>query len=443
MVASAAEIIKPRGFTPIGPGSAAVPLPRHHSHPLQGPKAMKKPELLAPAGNLEKLRIAIHYGADAVYLGGKRFGLRSLADNFTLAEMEEGVAYAHEHGVKVYLTANIYPDNADIEPLYRYFTELAHIPFDAVIVADPGVIGIVRDVSPERPIHLSTQANTTNWKSALFWSRQGVARVNLAREMSLADMREVRERVDIGLEAFVHGAMCISYSGRCLLSSVMAGRPANRGECAHPCRWSYSLVEETRPGEYYPVMENENGTFIFNSKDLCLLPFIPELVESGVDSLKIEGRMKGINYVASVVRVYREALDHYCRDPRSYRIRDEWLEELGQISHRGYTTGFFLGPPKELDHEYRSRYTRTHDFVGIVEEAAYGGALVVGVRNRIEVGETLHVIGPGDPPRTFRLDAMTDEQGEPLQVAHPNSRVRLRLPFPSRQYDLIRREKCG
>ena len=404
---------------------------------------MKKPELLAPAGNMEKLRIAIHYGADAVYLGGKKYGLRNLADNFTPAEMAEGVTYAHERGVKVYLTANIYPDNQDIEPLYGYFEDVAHIPFDAYIAADPGVIGIISEVSPGRPVHLSTQANTTNWKSALFWRRQGVGRINLAREMSLDGIREVKERVDVEVEAFVHGAMCISYSGRCLLSSAMAGRQANRGECAHPCRWSYSLVEETRPGEYFPVTENEHGTFIFNSKDLCLLPYIPELVESGIDSLKIEGRMKGVNYVASVVRVYREALDRYCEAPPSYRYREEWLEELRKISHRGYTTGFLMGSPKDLDHEYHSRYTRTHDFIAIVEEALTDGSLLVGVRNRLEVGESLEFIGRGMASYTIILEEMTDAAGEPVSVAHPNSRVRIRVPFPAEQYDLIRREKCA
>ena len=404
---------------------------------------MKKPELLAPAGNMEKLRIAIHYGADAVYLGGKKFGLRNLADNFTPAEMAEGVTYAHDRGVKVYLTANIYPDNGDIEPLYRYFEEIASIPFDAYIAADPGVVAMITELFPGRPIHLSTQANTTNWKSALFWQQQGIRRINLARETTLEGIREVRQRVDVELEAFAHGALCISYSGRCLLSSVMAGRDANRGECAHPCRWSYSLVEETRPGEYFPIMEDETGTFIFNSKDLCLLPWLPELVGSGVDSLKIEGRMKGINYVASVVRVYREALDRYCDDPRSYRCREEWLNELYKISHRGYTTGFLLGAPKDLDHEYRSRYTRTHDFVGLVEESPAGGALLVGVRNRLAVGETLEFIGRGMTANLHLLGAMTDETGAPLQVAHPNSRVRMAVPFPAEQYDLIRREKCA
>jgi putative protease len=404
---------------------------------------MKKPELLAPAGNPEKLRIAVHYGADAVYLGGKSYGLRNLADNFTPAEMAEGVRYAHDRGVKVYLTVNSYPDNADIAPLYRYLEEVAEVPFDAYIVADPGVIEMVSEVSPGRQLHLSTQANTTNWKSALFWRRQGIARINLAREMSLEGIREVRERADVELEAFVHGAMCISYSGRCLLSSVMSGRGANRGECAHPCRWSYSLVEETRPGEYFPVVEDESGTFIFNSKDLCLLPYLPELVGSGVDALKIEGRMKGINYVASVVRVYREALDRYCDDPAGYRCREEWLAELCKISHRGYTSGFLLGPPKDLDLEVHSRYIRTHDFVGVVEEALPDGSFLVGVRNRLAVGETLEFIGRGMAAATLILQEMTDEAGEPLPVANPNQRVRLRTPFPAAQYDLIRREKCA
>jgi len=403
---------------------------------------MKKPELLAPAGNMEKLQVAIHYGADAVYLGGKRYGLRSMADNFTPAEMAEGVRYAHDRGVKVYLTTNIYPDNSDIELLYRYLEELSHIPFDAYIAADPGVIDIISEVSPGRPVHLSTQANTTNWKSALFWRRQGISRINLAREMPLDGIREVKERVDVEVETFVHGAMCISYSGRCLLSSVMAGRPANRGECAHPCRWSYSLVEETRPGEYFPITEDEKGTFIFNSKDLCLLPYIPELVESGVDSLKIEGRMKGTNYVASVVRVYREALDRYCESPRSYRYREEWLEELCKISHRGYTTGFLFGPPKDLDHEYHSRYTRTHDFVGIVEKVLADGDLLVGVRNRLEVGDALEFVGRRMASNSLLLGEMKDERGTPLQVAHPNGRIRIRTPFPAEHYDLIRRAKC-
>jgi U32 family peptidase len=402
---------------------------------------MKKPELLAPAGNMEKLRIAIHYGADAVYLGGKSFGLRNLADNFTTGELAVAVAYAHERRVKVYLTLNAYPVNADLPRLLLFLGEAASIPFDAYIAADPGVIDMIRQVSPDMPIHLSTQSNTVNWQSALFWQKQGIKRINLAREMSMEEMREVRERTDIELEAFVHGAMCISYSGRCLLSSIMAGRNANQGECAHPCRWSYSLVEESRPGEYFPIMEDETGTFIFNSKDLCLLQYLPELVGCGIDSLKIEGRMKGIHYIASVVRVYREALDSLQDDPAGYRCMPEWLEELGKISHRGYTTGFFLAPPREVDHEYHSRYKRSHDFVGIVEGMLPDGTTAIGVRNRLEIGNELEFIGRGMTGNRHLLEAMSDENGEALLVANPNQRIRVRVPFRTEEFDLIRREK--
>lgn len=402
---------------------------------------MKRPELLAPAGNMEKLRIAIHYGADAVYLGGKSFGLRNLADNFTMGELAEAVAYAHERQVKVYLTVNAYPGNADLAELLGFLEDAAAIPFDAYIAADPGVIDMIRQVSPAMPIHLSTQANTTNWRSALFWQKQGISRINLAREMSLEEMREVRDRTKIELETFVHGAMCISYSGRCLLSSIMAERNANRGECAHPCRWSYSLVEETRPGEYFPVMEDGTGTFIFNSKDLRLLQYLPDIAGIGIDSLKIEGRMKGIHYLASVVRVYRTALDAFLADPGNYTCRPEWLEELEKISHRGYTTGFFLGPPRDIDQEYRSRYTRSHDFVGIVEGSRPDGTTVIGVRNRLESGDNLEFIGRGMNGNFHVLETMSDENCEPLQVAHPNSRIIVRLPFKTAEFDLLRREK--
>ncbi|HEY5512096.1 MAG TPA: peptidase U32 family protein, partial [Geomonas sp.] len=276
---------------------------------------MKKPELLAPAGNMEKLKVAIRYGADAVYLGGKAFGLRNLADNFTLEELREAVDYAHERGVKVYLTLNSFPGNDDITQLERYLRDIAQIKLDAYIAADPGVIALIQELSPEREIHLSTQANTTNWRSARFWQSQGVKRVNLAREMSLAEIGETAQKCDLELEAFVHGAMCISYSGRCLLSSAMTGRDANKGECTQPCRWNYAIVEQSRPGEYFPIQEDDGGSFIFNSKDLCLIEHLPDLVRSGVSSLKIEGRMKGIYYAASVIRIYREALDSYWEDP--------------------------------------------------------------------------------------------------------------------------------
>lgn len=401
---------------------------------------MKIPELLAPAGNLEKLKVAIHYGADAIYLGGHRFGLRNLADNFTLADMAKALAYAHERKVKVYLTVNAFPDNNELAYLDRYLEEVAALPFDAYIAADPGVIATIRTISPHRAIHLSTQANTTNWRSVLFWQQQGIARVNLAREMSLESIRETRERVAAELEVFVHGALCVSYSGRCLLSSVMTGRNANKGECAHPCRWSYSLVEETRPGEYFPVVEDERGTFIFNSKDLCLIRHIPELVEAGADSLKIEGRMKGIHYVASVVRVYRAALDSYAADPGSYRLHPEWLEELSKISHRGYTTGFFLGKPVDVDLEFDSRYRRSHEFIGMVEAAHPDGTVTVEARNRIVAGTTVEIIGRRMRSDIIRIDDFTDMDGNSISEAHPNRRIRLRLPVAAERYDLLRRQ---
>ena len=400
---------------------------------------IRKPELLAPAGNMEKLRIALHYGADAVYLGGKNYGLRNLADNFTPEEMVEAVCYAHDQGAKAYLTINIYPNNSDIPSLSFYLEEIGQIPFDAFIAADPGVVSMISEILPERPIHLSTQANTTNWKSALFWKQQGVTRINLAREMPLEGILEVKNRVAVELETFIHGAMCISYSGRCLLSSIMSGREANRGECSHPCRWSYSLVEETRPGEYFPVMEDETGTFIFNSKDLCLLQYIPELVNGGIDSLKIEGRMKGINYVASVVRVYREAIDRYCEDPSNYQCREEWFEELSKISHRGYTTGFLLGLPREVAQEYSSSYIRSHELVGIIEDITQDGTAVIGVRNQVRVGDFLELIGPGMKNTNFPLTEIRDTDEVPISVANPNSRIKCRIPVPAAPFDLLRR----
>ncbi len=406
---------------------------------------MQKPELLAPAGNMEKLQLAIHYGADAVYLGGKGYGLRQQAGNFSIDELAVASDYAHRHGVKVYLTINAYPRNDELPALADYLEELRPIPLDAYIAADPGVIAMIREISPERQIHLSTQANTTTWRSARFWQEQGISRINMARELTLVDLGEVRRQVEVELETFVHGAMCISYSGRCLISSVMSGRSANRGDCAHPCRWSYALMEETRPGEYFPVVEDASGTFIFNSKDLCLIEHLPALVQSGVNALKIEGRMKGIHYVASVVRVYRAALDRYFADPDNYKLQPEWLDELGKISHRGYTTGFFLGAPRDLDREFHSRYQRSHDIVGVVEAVAADGIATVGVRNRLRVDEELECIGPQmrtDPFRVESMQLLPAAQGcggASLQEAHPNQRITIRLPAAAARYDLLRR----
>ncbi len=408
---------------------------------------MHKPELLAPAGNMEKLQIAVRYGADAVYLGGGAFGLRNLADNFTLEEMSAALEYCHARRVKVYLTVNSYPHNEALERLEQYLADVAKMPFDAYIVADPGVIDLIREISPRRELHLSTQANTVNWRCARFWQKQGVRRVNLARETTLAAIAETVARTKMEVEVFVHGALCISYSGRCLLSSAMAGRDANQGECAHPCRWNYHLVEEKRPGEYFPVLEDENGTFIFNSRDLCLLEHLPAIVASGASSFKIEGRMKGVNYVASVLRVYRQALDEYWENPDGWRCRPEWLEELGKLSHRGYTTGFLFGEPRTVGQEYHSAYIRSHEFVGRIEEQRSDGSVVVGVRNRIRTGDILEFIGPA-----MRSDSLTverllllDQQGRLSEsdTANPNQRLLMNLPFAVEPFDLIRRERPG
>lgn len=407
---------------------------------------MQRPELLAPAGNMEKLKIAVHYGADAVYLGGEAFGLRNMADNFSVAEMGAALDFCHRKKIKAYLTINSYPRNESLPELEEYLAQIAPLPFDAYIVADPGVIDAVRQVSPERELHLSTQANTINWRSARFWQQQGIRRINLAREMSLDNIRETVAKVPgMECEAFVHGALCISYSGRCLISSMLTGRDANRGECTHPCRWSYHLVEESRPGEYFPVVEDENGTFIFNSRDLCLLEHIPALVASGVHSLKIEGRMKGINYVASVLRVYRQALDEYLEAPDEWRCRPEWLDELAKLSHRGYTTGFLFGQPRNVGQEYDSAYIRSHDFVGVVDEVRGDGDLLVSVRNRIKSGDVIEFIGPGMRSDTLTLQDFSTipERGTAVkaEVANPNSRILLTVPFAVKAGDLLRREK--
>lgn len=407
---------------------------------------MNTPELLAPAGNMEKLKIAVHYGADAVYLGGRSFGLRNLSDNFDIEEMPAALDYCHSHGVKAYLTVNSYPHNDALPRLEKFLSQTAHLPFDAYIVADPGVMAMVRQVSPQRELHLSTQANTINWQSARFWANQGVKRINLAREMGLDAIRETVAHVpEMEFEAFVHGALCISYSGRCLISSAMAGRDANQGECAHPCRWSYHLVEETRPGEYFPVVEDENGTFIFNSRDLCLLEHLPALVQSGVSALKIEGRMKGINYVASVLRVYRQALNEYRANPADWRCRPEWLEELAKLSHRGYTTGFLFGAPRNVGQEYHSAYIRSHEFVGLVETVRAGGEVVIGVRNRIRSGDELEFVGPGMRAERFTVKGMRvlTPEGDSVEVetANPNQRIVLGPSFAVEPFDLVRREK--
>ncbi|PNT93289.1 peptidase U32 family protein [Clostridium thermosuccinogenes] len=409
---------------------------------------MNKIELLAPAGSLEKLKMAIEYGADAVYLGGEAYGLRAGAENFAPGEMEEGVEYAHSRGKKVYLTMNIIPHNEDIEGMAEYVKVVTKIGVDAILVSDPGVYSIVREASPDMEIHLSTQANNTNWKSAEFWYRHGVKRIVLARELSLKEIEEIRERApkDLEFEVFVHGAMCISYSGRCLLSSYMAGRDANRGECAHPCRWKYYLVEEKRPGEYMPVYENERGTFIFNSRDLCMIEHIPELINTGVSSLKIEGRMKSSFYVATVVKAYRDAIDAYYNDPEGYRFNPKWLEEISKVSHREFTTGFYFNKPTEKDQIYNtSSYIRGYDFVGIVMEYdSKTGIATVEQRNRMFLGDEIEVVRPKGDFFIQKIESMKNSDGESIDVApHPQMTVYMPMEKPVEKFTMLRRKAGG
>ncbi len=407
---------------------------------------MTKPELLAPAGDLEKLKVALHYGADAVYIGGEIFGLRASAKNFSLDEMAEGVAYAHELGRKVYLVLNIIPHNEDIEALESYIDEIQDIPFDAVILSDPGTLLYVKEKAPHLTLHLSTQANNTNYKSAEFWHKQGIERVILAREMSLTEIWEIRDKTpeSLELEAFIHGAMCIAYSGRCLLSNYMAGRDANKGACAHPCRWEYALVEKQRPGEAYEVVEDDKGTYFFNSKDLCMINHVKELMESGLDSLKIEGRMKSLYYVAAVVRVYREALDTYFADPDAFETKPNWLAEIAKVSHRKFTTGFYFKRPDEEDQHYdTSSYIRDYDFLGVVKAYdAERGVATIEQRNRFFVGDTVEVIGPDYRGFEQVVTALYDDKGTAIEsVPHPQMIFEMAMDQPVAPMDLLRMKR--
>lgn len=404
---------------------------------------MKKPELLAPAGNLEKLKMALIYGADAVYLGGKAFGLRAFSDNFTGDEMKEAVEFAHQLQKKVYVTVNIFAHNEDLEELPDYLCFLHRIGIDSIIVSDPGVYRIAKTVVPDLHIHISTQANNTNWSSVLFWQDLGASRVVLARENSLEDIKAIRKKVEIELEAFIHGAMCISYSGRCLLSNYFTGRDANRGQCAQPCRWKYSLVEESRPGQYFPVFEDEKGTYIFNSKDLCLLAYLPDLIQSGLDSFKIEGRMKSVHYVASVIKVYREAIDAYISNPGEFGIKEEWLGELQKVSHREYTTGFYFNKTNEKDQIYTSSsYMQTHDFVGLVK--SYDdktGLAVIEQRNNMKVGEEIEILQPGCTAFKQKISSMFDSDSNEIQIApHPQQIIAMPMCRPVVKYAMLRRK---
>ena len=404
-----------------------------------------RPELLAPAGDLEKLKIACAYGADAVYFGGTSFSLRAGAGNLSLEEMEEGIRHAHALGVRCYLTVNIYPHNEDLAELESYLTSLKGLALDGILVSDPGALMMIRRILPEVELHLSTQANLTNYMTAKFWYDQGVRRVVTARELSIEEIRELRKNVpeDMEVEAFVHGAMCISYSGRCLLSNYMVGRDANRGECAHPCRWQYALMEQQRPGEYFPIEEDGRGTYIMNSKDLCMIEHLPDLLDAGVTSLKIEGRMKSIYYLAVVVGAYRKALDNVLLG----RPFDESvLEELGKASHREFTTGFYYGKPGEDAQNYgTSAYIRDYSFTGLVKgyEEDTGFALVE-QRNKMVLGDDIEVMGPDMEPFSQKLYYMTDEERTPIDSApHPQQLIRVRMDRPVTENCMIRIRKEG
>lgn len=405
---------------------------------------MRKLELLAPAGDLEKLKIAVLYGADAVYLGGRQFSLRAGAANFDNDSLLKGIKFAHQHKVKVYVAINIFAHNADLTNLPEYLKFLATAEVDGVIVSDPGIIDTILKLQLKLPIHLSTQANTTNWASAAFWQRLGVERIVLARELSLPEINEINQRVDIELEAFIHGAMCMSYSGRCLLSNYLTGRDANRGDCAQSCRWKYHLVEEKRPGQYFPVEEDARGTYFMSSKDLCLMEYLPQMVEAGITSFKIEGRMKSIHYLATVVKAYRQALDSFINNPSSYQINQKWLDEIRKVSHREYTTGFLLadqGKTATVEPGQKS-YTRLAAFVGLV--LAYNDAskrIIVEQRNNFKVGDKLEVLTPTGENKLLDVTAMfAGETGEPLVVApHPQQIVELSVEQRIEPMSMLRR----
>ena len=405
----------------------------------------RHPELLIPASSLEVLKTAVMFGADAVYIGGEAFGLRAKAKNFSMEDMREGIAFAHEHDVKVYVTANILAHNDDLEGVREYFQELKEIKPDALIIADPAIFEIAGEICPEIERHISTQANNTNYGTFNFWHKLGATRVVTARELSLEEIREIRANIpdDLEIETFVHGAMCISYSGRCLLSNFMVGRDANRGACTHPCRWKYSIVEETRPGEVMPVFENERGTYIFNSKDLCMIEHIPELLESGIDSLKIEGRMKTALYVATVARTYRKAIDDYHKDPKLYEENMPWyLEQISNCTYRQFTTGFFFGKPDETTQIYDSNtYVKEYTYLGIIGEEKEG-TYRIEQRNKFSVGETIEVMKPNGENVEVTVKRILTEDGEEQESApHPKQVLYVDLGIKVDAYDILRRRE--
>lgn len=404
---------------------------------------MRKTELLIPAGSLDTLKTAVNYGADAVYLGGEAFGLRAKAKNFTNEEIREGIKFAHEHGVRVYITANIFAHNRDLDGVEEYFRELKEIGPDALIISDPGVFSIARRVLPEMEIHISTQANNTNYETYRFWYELGAKRVVSARELSLEEIREIRRHIpeDMEIESFIHGAMCISYSGRCLLSNFFTGRDANQGACTHPCRWKYAVMEETRPGEYMPVYENDRGTFLFNSKDLCMIEHVPEMLEAGIDSFKIEGRMKNALYVATVARTYRKAIDDCKKDPGLYRQNLDWYkEEIGKCTTREFTTGFYFGKPGEDAQIYQnSTYIKNYIYLGTVETVGENRLVQIEQKNKFSVGETLEIMKPDGRNLMARVRGIYSEEGETMESApHARQKLFLDLSEPAEPGNILR-----
>lgn len=406
----------------------------------------EKPELLIPASNLEVLKVAVTYGADAVYIGGEMFSLRAKAKNFSKEDMKEGIAFAHEHGKQVYVTANITAHNRDLNACYEYFKELKEIKPDALIISDPGVFMIAKEVCPEIDIHISTQANNVNYQTYRFWHEQGATRVVSARELSIREIGEIRANIpdELEIETFVHGAMCISYSGRCLLSNYFTGRDANLGACTHPCRWKYYITEESRPGEYLPIEENERGTYIFNSKDLCMIEHIPDIVNAGIDSMKIEGRMKTALYVATVARTYRQAIDDYFKDPALYEQNiPHYKEEIAKCTYRQFTTGFFYGPTTHDTQIYDSNtYIREYTYLGLIGEQNDQGMYALEQRNKFSVGETIEVMKSNGDNLFATVKAITDENGTPMDSCpHPKQKIFVNLGMKLEYLDLLRRKE--
>jgi putative protease len=403
------------------------------------PHILKKIELLAPAGDFEKLEIVLHYGADAVYLAGKEFSLRNFSGNFSIEEIRGALDLAHSYGAKAYVAVNIFARPADLVPIEAYIQQLKTAAPDGLIVADPALVAMVRRIAPELPLHLSTQANTTNDEAVRFWQSAGVRRINAARELSLAEIAQLVKAGAVEIEAFVHGAMCISYSGRCLLSNYMARRHSNQGMCCQPCRFQYAVMEKTRPGQYFHIAEDEQGTYIFNSRDLCMLEHLPAMIGTGIRALKIEGRMKGIHYAATAVKIYREAIDAYYADPEEYVLRPFWQQELDKITSRGYCTGFYLDNPDQAVPSYSPPQPPTHALAGKVLSPAGKNRAYIEVRNQIRQDDTVEIVKPSGPSVPDRIQKIVDNEGHRVEIAHPASHATVELTTDCQRFDLLRR----